>query len=146
MTEDMNQAEPRLAEAIRARRIELGMNTIQDLVNATGLTRQGLQPLLDGEIRRYQDRLKIPVCTALRWTHDSIDRIIAGLEPVENGIEPDRPAMFSELKGLQGEVDLLREQLEQLAEVARAYLSAEIAQAAGAPPDAAATGASGTGG
>jgi transcriptional regulator with XRE-family HTH domain len=75
---------PKLAAAIEARRKELGLS-VQDIATQAGVTRQGLRPLLKGEERDYQDRLKFPVCRVLGWTNDSIDRILRGGEPVING-------------------------------------------------------------
>jgi transcriptional regulator with XRE-family HTH domain len=66
-----------LSDAIEQRRLELGLS-VQDLANQTGLTREGLRPLLRGERRKYQDRLKLPVCRVLGWSPDSIDRLLAG--------------------------------------------------------------------
>lgn len=77
----MPDVDRHLAGAIEKRRTELGYD-VQTLVELTGLTRQGLQPLLRGERKRYQDRLKLPLCKALQWTPDSIDLLLAGGEPV----------------------------------------------------------------
>lgn len=76
-----------LAEAIDQRRAELGMD-VQALSDASGVTRQGLAPLLAGERRRYQDRLKFPVCRALGWSPDSIDRLLRGEPPVVEVANP----------------------------------------------------------
>ena len=75
-----------MAAKIEARRLALGL-TVQDLIERTGLTRPGLAPLLRGDRRKYQERLTLPVCKALRWTPDSIERLLAGLDPAELELE-----------------------------------------------------------
>ena len=98
-----------MAELIEARRRALGL-TVQDLIEQTGLTRPGLAPLLRGERRRYQERLTLPVCRVLKWTPDSIDRLLAGGPPVEIevALEPDLVA------ALQEQVDQLTRTVERL--------------------------------
>lgn len=73
---------PGLAEAIKERRIQLNILSVSDLARAANVTLEGLRPLVAGERRKYQDRLKWPVCEALKWTPDSIDRLLRG-EPAE---------------------------------------------------------------
>ncbi len=71
-----------LGNAIEARRKQLGLSPT-DLANAAGVTLQGLVPLRKGVVKTYQGRLTTGVCRALGWTPDSIDRLLAGLEPIE---------------------------------------------------------------
>lgn len=109
----MPSVDRHLAGAIEARRKELGLD-VQALVDLTGLTRQGLQPLLRGERKRYQDRLKLPLCQALDWTPDSIDRLLAGLEPI---IRPGavEPAGLPEFRlSAVAEMERQADQIEQL--------------------------------
>lgn len=80
-TASVPERDRHLAGAIDKRRKELGLD-VQTLAERTGLTRQGLQPILRGDRKRYQDRLKLPLCQALEWTPDSIDRLLDGLEPI----------------------------------------------------------------
>jgi transcriptional regulator with XRE-family HTH domain len=90
-----------LADAIKARRLEKGWD-IQRFVDETGITRQGLQPLLRGEVRNYQDRLTLAVTKALDWTPDSIERLMRG-EPPERTNGPDNPseALIAEVADLR---------------------------------------------
>jgi transcriptional regulator with XRE-family HTH domain len=90
-----------LADAIKARRLEKGWN-VQRFVEETGITRQGLQPLLRGEVRNYQDRLTLAVTKALDWTPDSIERLMRG-EPAERTNGPDNPseALIAEVADLR---------------------------------------------
>jgi hypothetical protein len=71
-----------LADHVSRRMFELGINGPSALARETELTVQGLQPLIRGERRKYQARLTNPVCRVFGWTPDSIDRILAGGEPV----------------------------------------------------------------
>jgi transcriptional regulator with XRE-family HTH domain len=117
-----------MASTIEARRLALGL-TIQDLVDQTGLTRPGLAPLLRGDRRNYQERLTLPICRVLRWTPDSIDRLLAGQEPIETSpiTRPD-----DELVELRAQVaDLTRTVRELGASVAT--LAAEVARLRGQP-------------
>lgn len=72
---------PGMADAIAARMTQLHLSPT-DLSIATGVTAQGLIHLRRGERRAYQDRLKFPVCRILKWTPDSIDRLMRGEPPV----------------------------------------------------------------
>lgn len=69
-----------LRDRIAERMAELGLSPT-DLETRSGLTGPGLAPIRRGEIRKYQVRLKRPLCAALGWTPDSIDRLLAGQEP-----------------------------------------------------------------
>lgn len=77
---------PAVADAITNRRRELALD-LAEFIRLTGLSRQGLAPLLAGERRKYQERLTLPVCRVLRWTPDSIDRLFAGKPAIPNGGE-----------------------------------------------------------
>jgi len=94
-----------MAEAITQRRAELGMD-VAALVEASGVTRQGLAPLLRGERKAYQDRLMLGVCQALKWTPDSITRLLRGelAQPVSlpsdaRTAEPELAARVAQLEG-----------------------------------------------
>lgn len=87
----MAEVNERLRELVEARRKELGL-TPTKLAEATGLTTQGLMPIRRGEVKRYQERLTGPLCAALGWTADSVDRILAGGDPIIEGglVDPSR--------------------------------------------------------
>lgn len=72
---------PGMAEKIEARRVELDLS-LNDLVAAAGLTRQGLAPYRKGERRNYNDKAKRSLARALRWRHDAIDRLLLEQDPV----------------------------------------------------------------
>lgn len=85
----MDDDVPGLADAIERRRRDLGL-TVGDLARVTGITRQGLAPLREGKRKAYQERLTMPVCRALGWRSDAIERLMQGLAPVElDAVEPD---------------------------------------------------------
>lgn len=77
---DERPISPALRDAIAARMKELALSP-SDLIELTGRTGPGLAPLHRGEIRKYQVRLTRPVCDALGWTPDSINRILDGKKP-----------------------------------------------------------------
>ena len=112
-----------MAELIEARRRALGL-TVQDLIEQTGLTRPGLAPLLRGERRRYQERLTLPVCRVLKWTPDSIERLLAGGPPVE--IEDAAVIAPDSVAALHEQVDALRRTVDELSREV-AVLRAEVA-------------------
>jgi hypothetical protein len=70
-----------LAEHIQQRMDELDLDPTK-LAAASGLSLPGLANVRKGYRRAYQKRLTIPLCRALKWTPDSIDRILAGGEPI----------------------------------------------------------------
>lgn len=101
----------RLRDTIEARRAHLGY-TPTTLQAVTGLSAQGLKNIRKGVVRDYQERTTNPLCQALRWTPDSISRILAGGDPVEvEAAEPD-PGEFSQLRGA---VHALSQVVEELA-------------------------------
>lgn len=73
---------------------------------AAGVTPQGLAPLRRGERKQYQVKLKVGAARALRWSEDSIDRLLRGEEPIElpNGDPVERT--------LSDRLDLVDEKLE----------------------------------
>lgn len=74
-----------LADAVEARRKALGL-TVSDLQERTGLSGQALLNVRRGDVRRYQERLTVPLTRSLGWTSDSIERLLAGQDPIE--VEP----------------------------------------------------------
>lgn len=87
-----NEVVVALADHIETRRRQLYRN-IKEFVAATGLTSQGLVPIRAGERRNYSEATIRGVTAALRWTPDSVDRILRGGEPVEL-VEDDAPPML----------------------------------------------------
>lgn len=87
----MTDTSSHLAGAIEDRRKELG-HTPTTLAAATGLSLQALKNIRRGEVRRYQERLTMPLARALGWSADSIDRLLRGEDPVvENAAPPRSP-------------------------------------------------------
>lgn len=84
----MNNRSAHLASRVEARRRELGM-TPTELADATGLSAAALLNLRNGEIRRYQERLTLPLTRVFGWSPDSIDRLLNGDEPVRVDVAAD---------------------------------------------------------
>lgn len=74
-----------LSDRVEARIAALGFSPTT-LAEATGLTPQGLLNVRNGVIRKYQRRTTLPLTKALKWTPDSIERLLRGEEPIE--LEP----------------------------------------------------------
>jgi hypothetical protein len=136
---------PGLGEAIEARRKQL-YNGPLAFAQAAGVTLAGLTPLRRGYRRAYQERLTTPVCRALGWTTDSIDRLLRGEPPVE--LEPaaeqaitrpspadDSPEVLALVAEVKGSVAAIQRELTALAE--------RIARLEPQPPDAPGLGRSG---
>lgn len=127
-----------MAEALEARRIALNMN-VEALCDASGVTRQGLRPLLAGERRAYQERLTMPVCRALQWTPDSIARLMRGEQaaPVSQlgGGDPSTgqhqlTVLVDKVDELVGRFDQLQELVERALDTADATSKRRAAQRA----------------
>lgn len=113
---------PALKHAIEQRMAELGLSPT-DLVDATGVTYQGLLHLRQGRRKNYQRRLTGPVCAAFGWTPDSIDRILSGGKPLLV-----KPVQQVEAGGASPDdlhrIYLILDHLEEIAENVMAALSA----------------------
>lgn len=92
-----------LRDRIEARITERGFLTYDAFAAACGLTPQGLARLRKGEVRRYQKRLTVPVCDVLGWSHDSIERMMRGEEPIE--VSPSPPSSAEGLDARLAEMD-----------------------------------------
>ena len=117
--DDVTRSE-HLARAIEARRRDLDM-TVGDLAEKTGLSRQALLNVRRGDVREYQERLTIPLTRALGWTPDSIDRLLAGDQPLERHNPADQP---DELSQLRADVAELQATVRELAALVRERLRA----------------------
>lgn len=114
---DVEETSAHLRDRIEARRIELGY-TPTTLSDATGLSGSALKNIRKGKVRAYQERLTIPLTDALGWTRDSIDRLMAGLEPI--AVASDQPpAAEARIKKLEDEVAALRQAVRELQQGAK---------------------------
>lgn len=120
----MGGVNERLRDSVEARRKELGLSPTK-LAEAAGVTLQGLAPIRRGEVRRYQERLTGPLCAALGWTPDLIERILAGDEPeLASGpvllFLPDVADEVAELRELvtmhEARIESLQRQVEGMSE------------------------------
>lgn len=118
---------PALAEAIDARMAELGIAGPSALAKAAGVTVAGIRPLRQGRRKNYQSRLTGPVCRALGWTPDSIDRILRGEDPVplEPPLAADVPVRLAVLEKLVDEalarLDVLADNQSELFQLAHRH-------------------------
>jgi transcriptional regulator with XRE-family HTH domain len=67
----------RLASAVIARRVELGMHTRQALAEATGLTARSLSDIERARRTSYDPATLARVEQALQWLPGTVDRILA---------------------------------------------------------------------
>jgi DNA-binding XRE family transcriptional regulator len=95
----------RLRDLVETRRKELGYSPTT-LAAATGLSPQGLAPIRRGVVKAYQERLTRPLCVVFGWSPDSIERIIAGLDPIDVSAVED--------EGLRATVRKHEERIDQL--------------------------------
>lgn len=110
------QINPRLAQAVEARRKELQISP-GEFVKRTGLTAPALRNLRQGHVRQYQERLTAEVCRVLRWTPDSIDRLLDGDDPIPLDDDPQPAPMIDQATIdaiIQGATSLWEPALETL--------------------------------
>lgn len=115
MTEHSERWQP-VADAVRARMRVLGMHRKADLYRAAGLSEPTVRPLITAELRDRQEPTEATcqqVAVALRWSPDSINRLLAGKKPVEVEAPPaatdvvtrsEFEALAAEVAGLQREI------------------------------------------
>lgn len=85
---------------IQLRMAELRLDVV-DLARASGLSEKHVRNLLNGtDVSEPRDKTKWALCDALKWTTDSIDRILDGGEPVI--ADPDDSGEVSPLERLDG--------------------------------------------
>ncbi|MFT6292052.1 MAG: hypothetical protein ACJAR2_002662 [Ilumatobacter sp.] len=77
-----NEISEHLKQRFNARMEQLGLSP-SALAAEAGVTVQGLFRLRAGGVHKYQVRMTAPVCAALRWSPDSITRLLNGDEPIE---------------------------------------------------------------
>lgn len=105
MTEIVND----LRDAIAARMKELDLSP-GELAKQAGVSMPGLAHLRRGERRAYQVRLTAPVCRALGWTTDSIERLLTGLPPsLLEPVSPPTGVVDDELAELRARMQALED-------------------------------------
>src|SRR4051812_21825809 len=100
---------PALAQYVEARMTELKL-TPTLLKKATGLSGTVLDHVRKGYRKKYGKALKWKVCEALQWSSDSIDRILAGGEPVPVAPAAEEPRPLP----LADQLTLLTQQVAQV--------------------------------
>jgi transcriptional regulator with XRE-family HTH domain len=103
-------------DRIHARMAELRLSVV-DLARASGLSEKHVRTLLnDGpEQALPRDQTRWALCDALRWTPDSIDRILDGEEPLES----DESGEISRLDQLDGRLSETQERVSRNVEALR---------------------------
>lgn len=99
-----------MAEAVEARRIELGLDP-GSFAESADLTREGVRTVRAGHRRKYNDRTIFGVARALKWRSDWYDRLLEGLSPVPEDRAPD---LAEEVRLLRGEVRSLADLVRRL--------------------------------
>ena len=75
----------RLAQAVIARRVELGMKTTKALADKAGLSARMLGDVENGRRDNFSDGAKAQIERALRWDAGSIDDVLSGKSPAVSG-------------------------------------------------------------
>lgn len=113
MSRVTDEALKRLASAVRQRRHELQL-TQPELAAASGTTDRLIRGIELGESRDRHPATYRAISVALGWTGDSIDRILAGKDPVMAEDEPDADSARDEvLLRLDRLESLVRELLDR---------------------------------
>jgi hypothetical protein len=115
MSPDAPLTVPGMAEAVEARWQALRL-TPGTFAEASGLTRQGLDPVRAGERRSYKRATILGVAKALHWRDDWYDRLLAGEQPVEEVGVHNRSDIQAEVEELRSLVHDLTEALASTSE------------------------------
>lgn len=108
MTTDDPKVIPGMAEAIEARRLDLGL-TPGAFAEALGQSTQAARNLRNGLDRDYQDSTRFALARALRWPIDAIERIRSGRLPDAGASWSDvAEPMDQRVAALEAEVAELR--------------------------------------
>lgn len=77
----------------------LGMSQT-DLARASGLSAESVRPIMKGIPGNYRGTTLSKISKALRWSADSIERLLAGLDPIDTveSIAIDRPRRVIEVR------------------------------------------------
>ena len=99
---------------VERRRRELRL-TIGDLAKISGLTRQGVARVRNGEMRRYQDSTINGIAAALQWDLNWYEAFKRGDVPTQaSDDETDGPEAVSRLDVLERETAALRQAVREL--------------------------------
>lgn len=117
----------KVGELLTARLRERGMNQ-SDLADASGLSRETVRPFTKGVPNRRNAHTRAQICRAVGWSHDSIDRILAGKRPALSEAPHDVDRRLRELERQNDyleaqvdEIDALRSTIEELGKAFEAW-------------------------
>jgi len=99
----------RLGEAIRDRRRALGMSQLE-LAQAAGISEAMLRVIERARRTNVRPATLGAVARALGWTRDSVDRVLAGGDPV---LDEDRDRSVAELKRQDAELQARLDEVER---------------------------------
>ena len=99
----------RLGEAIRDRRRALGMSQLE-LAQAAGISEAMLRVIERARRTNVRPATLGAVARALGWTRDSVDRVLAGGDPV---LDEDRDRSVAELKRQVAELQARLDEVER---------------------------------
>ena len=110
---------------VERRRRELRL-TIGDLAKISGLTRQGVARVRNGEMRRYQDSTINGIAAALQWDLNWYEAFKRGDMPTPaSDDDTDGPEAVSRLDVLERETAALRQAVRELQADVRHLLGGE---------------------
>lgn len=112
----------RVAAAVTARMAELGMHQQVDLMEASDLSDATVRVFMTGVLRDGRAPGKASrskLCDALGWSTDSIDRLLAGQQPVDL-VRPSGGVVESRVELLERRVEGLMGALVEVARLAGA--------------------------
>jgi len=113
-----------VAARVQARLVELGV-TLKELERQSGVSDSTWRKLLRGEPISRVDK-KRQICEGLRWTSDSIDRILNGGDPMVIAVAA--ADLADQVSRIQIEMTEQREMLEELRDAVRALGSGPLSR------------------
>jgi transcriptional regulator with XRE-family HTH domain len=113
-----------VATRVQTRLVELGV-TLKELERQSGVSDSTWRKLLRGEPITRPDK-KRQICEGLRWTSDSIDRILNGGDPMVIGA--DAAGLADQVAMIQAEMMEQRELLEELRDAVQALGSGPLSR------------------
>lgn len=90
----------RLGEAVKSRRVQLGLHRQQDLASLTGLTRRVLSDIEHGRRGNYDKETLLRLEQALEWAPGSVRAVLDGGQPL-SAAEAGLASLSVDLRSLE---------------------------------------------